>query len=153
VLANGHVLIPQMARGVVVEYDTKGNGVWTYPTREPIAAVRLPNGHTLITCMSDKRAVEVDAVGKTVWEDQRTDSRVTRASRRRAGREGNLAMRPRPCVLLKGCKQRGKWGGPGPAQYSVLSTQYSVLRNPRPLLLWTASPFAWSYLVLFAVSL
>jgi hypothetical protein len=82
VLANGHVLIPQMARNVVVEYDTKGNGVWTYPARDPIAAVRLPNGNTLITCMTDKRAVEVDAVGKTVWQYQGTDSRVTRAFRR-----------------------------------------------------------------------
>jgi hypothetical protein len=71
-----------MARNVVVEYDTKGNGVWTYPARDPIAAVRLPNGHTLITCMTDKRAIEVDAVGKTVWQYQGTDSRVTRAFRR-----------------------------------------------------------------------
>jgi hypothetical protein len=82
VLANGHVLIPQMARNVVVEYDTKGNGVWSHPIRDPIAAVRLPNGHTLITSMTDKRAVEVDAVGKTVWQYQGTDSRVTRAFRR-----------------------------------------------------------------------
>jgi hypothetical protein len=82
VLPDGHVLIPQRARNLVVEYDTKGNGVWSYPAREPIAAVRLPNGNTLITCMTDRRAVEVDAVGKTVWEYQGTDSRVTRAFRR-----------------------------------------------------------------------
>jgi HEAT repeat protein len=82
VLDNGHVLIPQMARNTVVEYDTKGNGVWTHSISDPIAAVRLPNGNTLITSMSEKRAVEVDAVGKTVWQYQGTDSRVTRAFRR-----------------------------------------------------------------------
>jgi hypothetical protein len=82
VLADGHVLIPQMSRGLVVEYDAKGNGVWSHRIRDPIAAVRLPNGNTLITSMSQKRAVEVDAVGKEIWQYRGTDSRVTRALRR-----------------------------------------------------------------------
>jgi hypothetical protein len=82
VLANGHVLIPQMARGLVTEFDAKGNDVWNCSVRDPIAAVRLANGHTLITSMADKRALEVDALGKVVWEYRRTDTRVTRAFRR-----------------------------------------------------------------------
>jgi hypothetical protein len=81
VLPNGHVLVPQMADGRVVEYNADGKPVWEAAVAQPIAAVRLANGHTLITSMSDKRAVELDRTGKEVWE-YRSGTRVTRALRR-----------------------------------------------------------------------
>jgi outer membrane protein assembly factor BamB len=81
VLANGHVLIPEMDNNRVVEYNAEGQSVWETTIDQPIAALRLPNGNTLITLMRQNRAVEVDRAGKEVWE-YKTDTRVTRAFRR-----------------------------------------------------------------------
>jgi hypothetical protein len=81
VVPSGRVLVPEMAHNRVVEYDTKGEIVWTVPFRNPVAAVRLANGHTLITSMHQTRAVEVDRAGKEVWSYD-ANARVTRAFRR-----------------------------------------------------------------------
>jgi outer membrane protein assembly factor BamB len=81
VLANGHVLIPEMDNNRVVEYDADGQSVWEVRLDQPIAAVRLPNGNTLVTLMRENRAVEVDRAGKEIWQFK-TDTRVTRALRR-----------------------------------------------------------------------
>jgi HEAT repeat protein len=81
VLPNGHVLIPQMDAGKVVEYDADGKAVWEAETVQPVAAVRLANGNTLVTSMSQRRAVELDRTGKEVWE-YRADTMVNRAWRR-----------------------------------------------------------------------
>ncbi len=81
VLANGHVLVPEMANNRVLEYDETGKVVWEGAVDGPIAAVRLPNGNTLVTTMNQHRAVELDVKGKEVWE-YKSDTRVTRAFRR-----------------------------------------------------------------------
>jgi hypothetical protein len=81
VLANGHVIVPEMNNNRVVEHDETGKIVWEAPSDNPIAAVRLLNGHTLVTTMSLHRAVELDRTGKEVWEFK-SDTRVTRAFRR-----------------------------------------------------------------------
>jgi len=81
VLPNGHVLVPEMARDKVVEYDSGGKPVWEADIEEPIAAVRLRNGNTLVNSMKQKRAVELDRAGKEVWE-YKSNTRVTRAWRR-----------------------------------------------------------------------
>jgi hypothetical protein len=81
VLANGHVIVPEMNNNRVVELDETGQVVWQGTAEGPIAAVRLPNGHTLVTTMNQHRAVELDRNGKEVWEFK-SDTRVTRAFRR-----------------------------------------------------------------------
>jgi outer membrane protein assembly factor BamB len=81
VLANGHVLIPEMDNNRVVEYDAEGQRVWEATVDQPIAALRLPSGNTVITLMRENRAVEVDRAGKEVWQFK-ADTRVTRAFRR-----------------------------------------------------------------------
>jgi hypothetical protein len=81
VLANGHVLVPELRHNRLVEYDAEGKVVKEFPVEQPIAAVRLPNGHTLVTSMTQLRAIELDAAGKQVWE-YKADTRVTRAFRR-----------------------------------------------------------------------
>jgi HEAT repeat protein len=81
VLANGHVIVPEMNNNRVVEQDEQGKVVWESPAPGAIAAVRLSNGHTLVTTMDQHRAIEVDRTGKEVWE-YKTDTRVTRAFRR-----------------------------------------------------------------------
>ena len=80
-LANGHVVVPQVNQGRVVEYDSEGRPVWQATVEQPIAAVRLPNGHTLVTTMNQNRAVELDRGGRIVW-DYRSNGRVNRAFRR-----------------------------------------------------------------------
>ncbi len=81
VLANGHVIVPDMNGNRVVEYDEQGKNVWEAKAETPIAAVRLANGHTLVTSYDQHRAVELDRAGKEVWEFK-SDTRVTRAFRR-----------------------------------------------------------------------
>ncbi len=81
VLANGHVIVPDMNGNRVVEYDDQGKNVWEAKAETPIAAVRLANGHTLVTSYDQHRAVELDRAGKEVWEFK-SDTRVTRAFRR-----------------------------------------------------------------------
>jgi HEAT repeat protein len=82
VLANGHVIVPEMHNNRVLEHDADGKVVWEMATEQPIAAVRLPNGNTLVTSMSkDRGAVELDPAGKEVWS-YRAGTRVTRALRR-----------------------------------------------------------------------
>jgi hypothetical protein len=81
VLANGHVIVPEMNNNRVVEHDETGKIVWEAPAAGAIAAVRLANGHTMVTTMDQHRAFELDRTGKEVWE-YKTDTRVTRAFRR-----------------------------------------------------------------------
>lgn len=81
VQADGRVLIPEMYRHRVGEYDAGGKLVREFRVGQPIAASRLANGNTLITSMNENRAVEFDLVGKQVWE-YKASTRVTRAYRR-----------------------------------------------------------------------
>lgn len=81
-LPNGHLLVPQLAMGKVVEYDATGRVIAELPVEQPVAAVRLPNGHTLVTSLSQRRAIEFDRLGQEVWEYRADGARVTRAWRR-----------------------------------------------------------------------
>jgi hypothetical protein len=78
---DGRVLIPEMYRHRVIEYDADGKPVRQFLVRQPIAATRLANGNTLITSMTENRAVEFDLAGKQVWQ-YTANTRVTRAYRR-----------------------------------------------------------------------
>lgn len=81
VLANGHVLVPEMGNNRIVEYDGNGKIVWEAAVEQPIAAIRLNNGNTLVTSMNEHRAIELNRAGQEVWS-YKTDTRVTRAFRR-----------------------------------------------------------------------
>ena len=78
---DGRVLIPEMYRHRVIEYDEGGKALRTFRVGRPIAATRLANGNTLITSMSENKAVEFDLAGKQVWQ-YTANTRVTRAYRR-----------------------------------------------------------------------
>ncbi len=78
--ANGHVLIPELERNRVVEYDAAGKEVWKTDAEMPVFAMRTPRGTTVYTSRSANGAREVDTTGKTLWS-YKTDSRVTRAIR------------------------------------------------------------------------
>jgi len=79
---DGRVLIPEIGRNMVVEYDATGKVLHEYPVEQPIAAVRLDNGNILITSMQELRALELDAAGKEIWTYRSSKSRVNRAWRR-----------------------------------------------------------------------
>ncbi len=79
---DGRVLIPEMGRNMVVEYDATGKVLHEYSVEQPIAAVRLDNGNILVTSMDEKRALELDAAGKEIWTYRSARSRVNRAWRR-----------------------------------------------------------------------
>jgi HEAT repeat protein len=81
VLANGHVLLPQLWLNKVIEYDGDGRPVWEAAVPQPSAAVRLANGNTLVASQWPPKALEVDRGGKVVWE-YGTNIRVHRAKRR-----------------------------------------------------------------------
>jgi HEAT repeat protein len=79
---DGHVIVPEMERNRVAEYNVEGKVVWeTQELAKPIAAVRGPNGNTLINSMAGLRTVEVDRAGKVTWE-YKSQTRVNRAFRR-----------------------------------------------------------------------
>ncbi|MCK4444282.1 MAG: hypothetical protein KAW09_07045, partial [Thermoplasmata archaeon] len=78
ILANGNFLItlgqiagsvPLPGVGSVVEVDSNGNTVWSYPTglNNPSDADRLANGNTLITDTDNHRVIEVDIDGDIMW--------------------------------------------------------------------------------------
>ena len=58
-LANGNVIVPEMNRNRVVEYDVHGAVVWQVEIEQPIVATRLQNGNLLVTSMTQLRAVEL----------------------------------------------------------------------------------------------
>lgn len=69
----GTFLVAHMDRGEVVEYDSTGKPLWTYATKGPWAAVRLPNGNTLITGNNFGYVHEVNAKGEIVWQIEKAD--------------------------------------------------------------------------------
>lgn len=81
VLPSGHVLVPLVSNGRVVEYDADGKIVWETKVVFPTSALRLPNGNTLITSMSNQQVLEVDRNGNKAWE-YKPDGRPWRARRR-----------------------------------------------------------------------
>jgi hypothetical protein len=62
----GTVMVAHMGNGKVVEYDSDGHALWTYPdSAGPWSANPLPNGNVLIT---DRNGVhEVNREKETVW--------------------------------------------------------------------------------------
>ena len=68
VLPNGHVLVSQPNRGMVVEMDADGKKIWEAQAAGITSATHLPNGHTLVASHPGRNVVELDRSGKVVWE-------------------------------------------------------------------------------------
>ena len=69
----GTFLVAHMDLGKVVEYDQKGNQLWSVPAPSAWAAVRLKNGNTLISGNQHGYVREVNPKGETVWEINKDD--------------------------------------------------------------------------------
>lgn len=69
----GTFLVAHMDFGDVVEYDQKGNQLWSVPAPSAWAAVRLKNGNTLISGNQHGYVREVNPKGETVWEIKKDD--------------------------------------------------------------------------------
>lgn len=63
----GTVLVAHLDMQKVIEYDSRGNPVWSYSIDGPWSAVRLNNGNTLIAT-SKKLIREINRQGETIWE-------------------------------------------------------------------------------------
>jgi len=75
----GTILIAHMDNRKVVEYDSHGKELWSYPIESPWSATRLPNGNTLIAT-NTKLVVEVDPKGQAVWQFTAADIPAYRIS-------------------------------------------------------------------------
>ena len=69
----GTLLVAHMDLGKVVEYDKKGNEIWSVDAPSCWAAVRLKNGNTLISGNARGYVREVSPKGDTVWEIKKDD--------------------------------------------------------------------------------
>jgi outer membrane protein assembly factor BamB len=80
-LANGHILITQMQRNKVVEFDSAGTTIreWDTPGVSTVSA--LPNGRILVASQTSQRVYELDRAGKVVWEHKNA-GQVFRARQR-----------------------------------------------------------------------
>jgi hypothetical protein len=81
VLPGGGVLVPDLQRQRVVEYDRDGKEVKSFNVPWPLGAIRLPNDHTLVTVQNPGRVIELDRKGAEVWSHQ-CDGNVFNAKRR-----------------------------------------------------------------------
>jgi hypothetical protein len=81
VLPNGHVLIGEMQRGKVAEYDGDGKSVREWDVQLAQSVSGLPNGHVLVSSQNRGGVVELDRAGKVVWE-YKSPSQIFRARRR-----------------------------------------------------------------------
>ncbi len=68
VTAQGTYLFCCLEGHKVIEYDKDFKLIWTYPTPQPWAAIRLPNGNTLISDEVKQTTVEVTPKGDVVWK-------------------------------------------------------------------------------------
>jgi outer membrane protein assembly factor BamB len=69
-LPRGRFLVPQPARGKVVDLDETGKTVTEYAVPNANAATRLPNGNLLVCRHHDRTVAEVTRTGKVVWEER-----------------------------------------------------------------------------------
>jgi HEAT repeat protein len=67
-LPNGRILVTQMNRNKVVEYDGDGKALLEVEAPGAMAATGLPNGHILVAAQNNQRVYELDRAGKVVWE-------------------------------------------------------------------------------------
>ncbi len=80
-LPNGRILISQMHRNRVVEFDATGKSILEFNAPGVRTATGLTNGHVLATSQNNQRVFEVDRAGKVVWEFK-AGGPVIRARRR-----------------------------------------------------------------------
>jgi HEAT repeat protein len=80
-LPSGRVLVPQMQRGKVVEFDAEGKTILEVDAPNAMSATGLPNGHILVATQNHARVYEIDRAGKIVWEHNNA-GQVFRARRR-----------------------------------------------------------------------
>jgi outer membrane protein assembly factor BamB len=81
VLPNGHILISQLHRGKVVEFDSAGKTLLEVNAPNIRTATAMTNGHILVASQNTQRVYELDRSGKTVWEHKGAGA-VIRARRR-----------------------------------------------------------------------
>lgn len=67
-------LIAHMDLDKVVEYNDKGEEIWSVNSKSPWAAIRLKNGNTLVSGNSNGFVREFNKEGKVVWEYTREDA-------------------------------------------------------------------------------
>jgi hypothetical protein len=70
--AQGTLLVAHMDLNKVVEYDTDGNELWSFPADRPWGVTPLTNGNVLIT--DSKGVREITGRGETAWEWTPADS-------------------------------------------------------------------------------
>jgi hypothetical protein len=82
VLPGGGILVPDLQRQRVVEYDKDGKELKGFNNVQwPLGALRLPNGNTLVTCQNPGRVIELDRKGDPIWTHA-CDGNVFNARRR-----------------------------------------------------------------------
>ena len=69
---DGTFLAAHLDDNKVVEYDTSGKAIWTFTTKGPWSASRLPNGNTLVTSYHST-VLEVNPQGEVVWQFSEKD--------------------------------------------------------------------------------
>jgi HEAT repeat protein len=80
-LPNGRILVAQVNRNKVVEFDAEGKTILEVDAANPMSATGLPNGHFLVAFQAAQRVCEIDRTGKIVW-DYPSAGQVVRARRR-----------------------------------------------------------------------
>jgi Mal s 1 allergenic protein-like len=70
---DGHFLVAHLDLGKVVEYDQRGQEIWSVPAPSAWAAVRLKNGNILISGNQHGYVREVNRQGSVVWEIDKDD--------------------------------------------------------------------------------
>jgi HEAT repeat protein/outer membrane protein assembly factor BamB len=82
ILPGGGILVPDMQRQRVVEYDKDGKELKSFNNVQwPLGSLRLPNGNTLVTCQNPGRVIELDRKGEPIWTHA-CDGNVFNARRR-----------------------------------------------------------------------
>ena len=80
-LPGGRVLVPQMRRGKVVEFDADGKVIREVDAPNAVSATGLPSGHILVATQNQARVYEIDRAGRIIWEYNNA-GQVFRARRR-----------------------------------------------------------------------
>lgn len=65
-LPKGGLLVPDYARGRILEYDSQGKIVWEVAAFRPNAVLKLPNGNVLFASRARNRITEIDSRGNEV---------------------------------------------------------------------------------------
>jgi HEAT repeat protein len=67
-LPNGHYLVSQYNKNLVIEVDEFGRTQWECTVQTPAWCTRLPNGNTIVASTESHCIFEFDRAGKEVWK-------------------------------------------------------------------------------------